>query len=385
MGQRKSIILLYSIALFIPILISCNAPDRASKVVSGEYALIDSTEHFRIEKKDYYYRLSVQNPFAGSNAEEQYIFYPKGRIKPKEVNGVLHYFQTPVERIVVSSTTHLGFLNALNKHSKISGAKNMRYTYDSVFTAQLQNGSIVDLGEVAYNHEKLIQLNADVILSYAIDGVGYQSIDDLRRLNQKAVLIAEFMESDPIDKAKWLEVIALFFGEEELQEASDSIDSVKKRYQRLKKNAQLAKSKPKVMIGLPWKGTWYVAGGASFQAQLIADAHANYLWSDHHQKASLPLDIEYVFEHALEADYWINPGPASKLNEIVERDHRFDAFAPYVHQKIYNQNKRLSNAEGNDYWESAVVKPDIILADLIAIFHPHLLPEHELFYYQKLN
>lgn len=32
-----------------------------------------------------------------------------------------------------------------------------------------------------------------------------------------------------------------------------------------------------------------------------------------------------------------------------------------------------------------MVHPDVILADLIRIFHPDLLPNHELYYYQRLK
>lgn len=363
---------------------ACQTPQKENSPNSGLYTLIDSTEHFRIEKKDYYFRLSVKNPFAGSDAMEQYVFYPKDSARPSETD-VQHFIETPVKNLIATSTTHLGFLKALGKNEAIQGAKNMRYAYDADFLAQLESGEIVDLGEADFNREKLIELNAEAVLAYAIDGVGFKSIEDLRQLNQKAVMIAEFMESNPIDKAKWLQVIALFFEESDLQRATDSIRAIEKRYNKLLALVNSVEEKPEVMIGLPWKGTWYVAGGESFQAKLIADAQANYLWKDRKQKASLPLDIEYVFEHALNADYWINPGPAKSLNDILERDHRFDVFEAFKNKKVYNQNKRLSTVGGNDYWESAVVKPDVILADLIAIFHPQLLPDHELFYYQKLD
>jgi iron complex transport system substrate-binding protein len=37
---------------------------------------------------------------------------------------------------------------------------------------------------------------------------------------------------------------------------------------------------------------------------------------------------------------------------------------------------------GNDYWESAVVNPDIVLRDLIKIFHPELVEEPFVYYKQ---
>ena len=51
---------------------------------------------------------------------------------------------------------------------------------------------------------------------------------------------------------------------------------------------------------------------------------------------------------------------------------------------VYNCNKRLNAAGGNDYWESGVIHPDLILQDLIRIFHPELT-DAEPTYYRKLN
>ena len=51
---------------------------------------------------------------------------------------------------------------------------------------------------------------------------------------------------------------------------------------------------------------------------------------------------------------------------------------------VYNNNLRLTPTGGNDYWESAVVHPDMVLRDLIHIFHPELVPD-SLYYYRYLE
>lgn len=52
---------------------------------------------------------------------------------------------------------------------------------------------------------------------------------------------------------------------------------------------------------------------------------------------------------------------------------------------MYNNNARITEAGGNDYYESGAAHPDVILADLIQIFHPGLLPEHKLYYFKQLE
>jgi iron complex transport system substrate-binding protein len=45
----------------------------------------------------------------------------------------------------------------------------------------------------------------------------------------------------------------------------------------------------------------------------------------------------------------------------------------------------MSRGIANDYWESGIINPHVILADLINILHPELLPDHKLHYYRQLN
>jgi len=69
----------------------------------------------------------------------------------------------------------------------------------------------------------------------------------------------------------------------------------------------------------------------------------------------------------------------------LAKDSRFKDFEPFETGRVYNNNKRTNDSGGNDFWESGVVHPEMLLADLIKIFHPDLMPDHELYYYQKVD
>lgn len=97
------------------------------------------------------------------------------------------------------------------------------------------------------------------------------------------------------------------------------------------------------------------------------------------------LSLEAVLDKALDADVWVHPGMATTLAELQANDERFAQFAAFRNGAVYNNNKRLNPYGGNDYWESGVTNPHLLLADLIAILHPELLPDHELYYYQQLR
>ena len=116
MGSRKSIVFLF-ISIFGTLLFSCQSVQQKSETVEFSYELIDSTAHFRIDKASNHFRLKVKNPFVGSDAEENYVFYPRDSAKPKGVSAQ-HFIPTPVNSLVITSSTHLGYLKALNKENK---------------------------------------------------------------------------------------------------------------------------------------------------------------------------------------------------------------------------------------------------------------------------
>ena len=143
--------------------------------------------------------------------------------------------------------------------------------------------------------------------------------------------------------------------------------------------------KPKVLTGLPWKGTWYIPGGNSYLARLIEDAGGDYIWKNESADESIPLDFETVFMKAQQADTWINPGAANRKADILSVDERLGDLPVYHSDKIYNNNAIQNDIGGNDYWESGIMQPDSILLDLVYIFHPELLPQHNLKYYKTIN
>ena len=137
--------------------------------------------------------------------------------------------------------------------------------------------------------------------------------------------------------------------------------------------------------GFNFKGTWYVPGCQSYLAQYLADAGAELLCVGN-SFGSIPSSFENIFERAATADYWLNVSQSwQNLQDVIREDSRYSDFKAVQKGNVYNNNARLNKNGGNDYWEGGISNPDLILADLINIFHSELLPNHQLFFYQKLN
>jgi iron complex transport system substrate-binding protein len=343
---------------------------------------LKATPLFTIEKKQDYFILINRSVFQGSNIQEKYVLYPLGSTPPEET-GVTHFITYPVSTVAINSTTHLGFLNVIGKEDAITGSTGNELYYHDSFMNQIEKGRTTSIGNANIDAEKILELEPDVLFSYAINAASFERVDDLRKLGVKVVLISEFLENDPLNKLAWLEFIALFFKQEVA--AREHIQKVERKYDSLTQLAESYEQRPEVMIGLPWKGVWYASGGESYQASFIHDANATYIWQHLPGAGSVPLEMETVIEQAMYADYWINPGAVRNEKELHERDFRYKEFKSVREEQVYSNYKRSKAGGANDYWESGVARPDLILSDLIRIFHQKGDSADNLYYYYCLD
>jgi iron complex transport system substrate-binding protein len=79
------------------------------------------------------------------------------------------------------------------------------------------------------------------------------------------------------------------------------------------------------------------------------------------------------------------PATIRSLSELFNADPRFAKFGAAQISQVFNNTRQVSKNGGNNIWERGIVHPEEVLADLIKIFHPDLLPEHELIYYENLQ
>lgn len=346
--------------------------------VEAEYA-----EGFRISYHENYKLLEVLNPYQDIQDTLSYILKPRGITLQDSLHRRAQVIEVPVRTMIITSTTHVGLADMLDATDIITGMAGAKYVFNPDIRERVEQGEILSFSEGEFNNEQALELNPDLVMVSA--GQSSQ-FDDYRVLMNSGIGVfinAEWLETTPLGKAEWVKVMAAFLNKEKA--ANEKFGMVEKQYKALRKKVEDVQQKPLVINNMPYKGAWFVSGGESFEASLLKDAGADYPWFDEQQTGGLRKDFEVMYEIGLHADIWINPGAATSKEEILEKDSRFSDFKTFQDGQIYNNNKRLSPSGGNDYWESGVVHPERMLADLIHIFHPEVLPAHELYYYQKLN
>ena len=138
------------------------------------------------------------------------------------------------------------------------------------------------------------------------------------------------------------------------------------------------------MTGRSTRGLFTIAGGRSYVAALIKDAGGRYAWADNASAASASIDLEAQVQRAANADVWINGGGWKSLPAMLDDEPRYAAFKAYRHGQVWVYEKRQTATGANDYWSRSVTHPDLLLADLVKIFHPRLTPDHAFEWYMPV-
>ena len=328
--------------------------------------------------------IRVFNPWEGAKGiEYKYILCPRGSKVPDSLRGNPIIY-TPVKRVVCLSTTHVAQLSFIGRVNTLVGVAGSNFITDTLARKMINDGKVMDVGfDQALNYEVILSLKPDMVLAYGIHAETANQYKKLEELGINVVLNGEYLETSPLGKLEWVKFLAAFYNV--LAETTQKFDKVEEEYLKLSSMYTNLKTKPKVMSGMPWKGVWYVPGGSSYIARMISDAGGYYIWNSIPQRESIPLNFEKVIEHANEADIWINTGQAKTLIDILSEDERLGMIRSFKERQVYNNNARANNTGGNDFWESGLIHPQIILKDLIKIFHPQLLPDYTLVYYKKLK
>lgn len=339
---------------------------------------------FSIQQLPGYQIVTVVDPWQKSEGRQfEYYLVKKGQKIPSEIKDK-HILSTPLQRVICLSTTHIGFLEALGEISSITGLSGSSYLTNAAVKKGLAENRIREVGyEQGLNYEAMVQLKPEVVFAFGVGAEVNAQINKLRDLGIPVVLVGEYLERTPLAKAEWIRFFGSFYEKEAL--ADTVFEKIKNNYLSVKSRVENVKYKPSVLTGLPFKDTWWIAGGQSNLAVLIEDAGGKFLWKENPSKEAFPVSLEEVFLRAVKADCWINTGSAASIPELLAFDERFSDLPAVKQSQVFNNNLRSTPGGGNDYWESGVVHPDLALLDLVTIFHPEVAVNRDFYYYKKLR
>ena len=371
--------------LFLILFSSCKHQKKANnstKNSSASYLSLKYAKGFEVNYFNGYKQIIVKYPWKNAKKPINYILVKDSSFIPKNIQTNDIVIVGSIKNIAVISTTYISFIELLHQSQSIAAVSDISYVYSENIHQLYDEKKIQNVGyDVNLNYEKLLACNSKILFTYGIE----QAKDEtkLQNLGIKRVYVSEYLEENPLAQAEWLLFFAAFYDQEE--SAKVIFDSIDKRYTTLKNTANSYKEKPIVMCNLPFKGNWYLPGGASIAAQLIRDAGANYVFNENQETGGVNVPFEKAYMMANTADYFIHLNSCINKHEVCNDFPMIKNLKAYKLNHLYNNNLRINDQLANDFWESGIVQPDKILADLIGIFHSTSTKNYSPVYYRKIE
>ena len=382
----------YILLLMVALCVGCSSGEQfdstlfTQELYSPQYA---SGFEIRATEDGTATLIVCRNPWQGAKDVTQHLLIdPEGRFNSSQSHN-LQRIDGPARRIVCMSSSYVAMLSAIGKSEYTVGVSGIDFISDEYVNSNRDKER--DVGyDNNIDYETLLALAPDIVLLYGVNAASAMEVK-LQELGIPYIYIGEYVEPSPLGKAEWVVAIAEIAGCRE--EGEKFFSEIPTRYNHLKELAASATSKPKVMLNTPYADSWFMPSTQSYMARLIADAAGDYLYDRDTDNTSATIDNEEAYLMAAKADCWLNVGQLRTAEELRSRYPKLADIECVKSGNVYNCTRRLSPAGGNDFWESGVIRPDIILSDLIKIFHPELLDEAsneallkpELYYYQRLE
>jgi iron complex transport system substrate-binding protein len=348
-----------------------------------EKATVDDAGNFGVVYRRSYKVVSVKEAYRGG-PPERYVLVQCGAPAPAlddDLQGA-QIVRVPITSMFAASTTQLSALVDLDRLDVLTGVSRLQYLSGVEIRKRAATGQVREFAPDSVIDAELVVASRPSIFLAA----GYASppLAVIRAAGIPVVADTEWLETTALGRAEWLKYIALFLNEDGHAQRLD--DAMKGRYRALSaRTAALSRSSwPLVMTGRSSRGLFTIAGGQSYVAALIKDAGGRYVWADNRSAGIPSVDFEAEVRRAANADVWINGGGWPSLAAMAAEEPRYAVFKAWRRGQVWTYDRRVTPGGGNDYWSRSITHPDIVLADLVKIFHPTLVPGHLFEWYRRV-
>lgn len=268
----------------------------------------------------------------------------------------------PLSRIVCMSSTNVACLSAIGADSLVAAVSGAGYL------AKLPYEGVPDIGyEAALDYEKILQIKPDLLVTYVVSGAEPQYITKLRSLGVPVLVLHDHLENHPLARAEYVRLFGALTGR--MEQADSVFSDVRERYENLAASVS-GNKRVKVLLNIPYADAWYIPGADNYMSQLVRDAAGEVIGAEADATKSRVISLEDAYRLSRNADIWLNPGHCRTREQLAAVHQLFPSFGPLANGlPIYNNTLRITPEGGNDFWESGAVRPDLILEDLIKVFH----------------
>lgn len=376
----KKILLSAYIVTWVLLLSACGGGSKTSSLqAEGDTVRMKYSSLLQIVKHADYTVVTIRNPWDTLKVLHTYLLADREKPLPEHLpEGTV--VRTPLQKSVIYSSVHCSLWSELDELKGIGGVCGLEYIKLPQIQEGCRNGSIVNVGNsMNPDIECIIDLRPDAILLSPFENSG--GYGRVGKLNIPIIECADYMETSALGRAEWMRLYGLLLGKE--AQADSLFAGIEKEYLTLTQQVKSQNLKrPTVISEMKNSSAWYIPGGNSTMGRLYQDAGADYVFAYLSNSGSVPLAFETVFDRGGNADIWLIKynQPQDKTYSELERD-----YAPYARFKAFQDRKVYGcNTNHVPFYEESPFHPELLLKDLIKIFHPELLPDYDFKYFSNL-
>lgn len=376
----KKILLSAYIVTWVLLLSACGGGSKTSSLqAEGDTVRMKYSSLLQIVKHADYTVVTIRNPWDTLKVLHTYLLADREKPLPEHLpEGTV--VRTPLQKSVIYSSVHCSLWSELDELKGIGGVCGLEYIKLPQIQEGCRNGSIVNVGNsMNPDIERIIDLRPDAILLSPFENSG--GYGRVGKLNIPIIECADYMETSALGRAEWMRLYGLLLGKE--AQADSLFAGIEKEYLTLTQQVKSQNLKRSTVISeMKNSSAWYIPGGNSTMGRLYQDAGADYVFAYLSNSGSVPLAFETVFDRGGNADIWLIKynQPQDKTYSELERD-----YAPYARFKAFQDRKVYGcNTNHVPFYEESPFHPELLLKDLIKIFHPELLPDYDLKYFSNL-
>lgn len=359
-------------------------PFSAGRDYFPDKAVVRYARQFRVSYHGHYKVIDF-DPTVPTRERLQYLLVQRGTPVPEGYPDA-QVVQIPVNRYIHLHNAYYGLLEHFHLLDGLAGISSINGVTVPPILEGYRSGRIREAGSGSHsNIEMAIGLDPEVIFLFYSAYPEYNVHPKLRELGVPAVQLADQFEPTPLGRAEWMKLIALFFNCE--AEVNRAFVAIQSRYEALVRLAEKAGSRPRVLGGAPSSSQWMLFGGRNFQSQLIADAGAEYFWPGDAHQSLLNVSYEIVYDQSNETDRWLASSGMyyPSIDGLIARDRRLAWFRPVQQRRVFAFDRNADRFRRIPYANYSLDRPDALLADLIAVFHPELLPVHNFEFLREVS
>lgn len=276
---------------------------------------------------------------------------------------VIRWRPRELQRLACLSTTHVSFLDALDKLPVLKGVGFADRLFAPSLKDKVNAGEIINLTTGnELDAEAVFSIQPELLFVYPFGGRSYE------KFLQKGigcVQVSEYLERHPLGRAEWIKLFGYFTGRQ--MQADSIFGIIEQEYLTLRDSIANSEGyRPSVFAGSMDGDRWAIPSSNSYLAQLVNDAGGRWIFSDTSSTGNLVVSFEDFYSTASAADYWgkiIYESAAPTADMITQGDARLTELKAFQAHRVFACNTMLT-----DYHGQALLEPAALLRDLQKIF-----------------